>query len=1165
MINVIANCSQVYAATFTDEEKAIRETADAYFYRGENAQYSGPRRAYGIAPEEATSQHKIYSVCINLAYIVYEQAFGIKLPYTNKHLMSYAKTYYDSKNIKTNDVIEYWEKSTKNNKKIYIDNQGNTKKIDLSTSKGIEKYKKELLNKIQIGDILCWLNSSKEGHTVIVYDFVYNKKGERTDAIIRESVHNYSSTGLTKLPDDLNFATVKNNKYNIKEGTFSERYLLQSYTERTESKPKATYFENVKGATYFTIVRPLPKDKTGNYTGKYYESTYEKDTSSLFGYKYTRKAKTYQVSDVTLQRIKYNKIYIEKTVDKFNNSVVTPGDKLTYTIIVKNNSDKAYGAFEIVENIPEGVTLDIDEEDAKNATKSNNTLTWKIGNGELTKGKTIIKKYTVTVNQNVTLGIKIKSTGTVAGIPSSTVTNIVSNNLTTAQKKIIIEKTESNIKGTIQGEKLISKIYKDSFEIDLQLNKLKLTELINIDATLLALRKTNPFYDIVLKNYYGALSNSDLKTWTGGTNHNKRSARADTIYDENFQTGDILIYTNQQTKAKAHEAEKGTYYFIYVKKMQINGKEYNGFIGKTSDGIKNIERNYKDLQTLLGKDYFVVLRPSLLMATKVQLDKSKLTLDMGKTATLNVTITPSNALDKGVVWNSSKSSVATVDKNGKVTAVGEGTAIITATTKDGSKTASCTVTVKVASVATSEKVAVTKVKLNKTKTTLTIGENETLVATVEPSNASDKSVTWSSNKTNVATVDKNGKVIAVGEGTAIITVTTKDGSKIASCTVTVKVKEASAASSEKVAVTKVRLNKTKTALAIGENEILVATVEPSNVSDKRVTWSSNQPNVATVDKITGKVTAVGVGTATITVTTEDENKMAQCTITIKEIESKTGDLGGDSTATTEIYEIEVMNTGMGKITPQTTKITKGENITFTIRPNEGYEIKDVLVDGKSVGKKSVYIFSKVDSNHSITAEYMKQNNNLTDEKIGLEKWNNPFKDVEKKDWYYNAVEYAVENKLFNGMTKTEFGPNISMTRGMLVTVLYRMNGTNEMGSSMFSDVANNLYYTNAIAWASKNEIVKGIGNKQFAPDRSITREELATIIVRYIQKFGIEVEGNTVTQAYTDENEIASYAKENVKIMQEKGLMTGKNNNQFDPKGQATRAEVATLMMRLAL
>ena len=168
-------------------------------------------------------------------------------------------------------------------------------------------------------------------------------------------------------------------------------------------------------------------------------------------------------------------------------------------------------------------------------------------------------------------------------------------------------------------------------------------------------------------------------------------------------------------------------------------------------------------------------------------------------------------------------------------------------------------------------IPVESVTLNKSATTLIVGSTETLVATITPSNATNKNVTWSSSDTSVATVDSTGKVTGVNTGTATITVMTEDGSKIGSCTVTVV-----------VPVTGVTLNESSITLNTGKATTgqLTATIAPSNATNKNVSWNSSNTSVATVDS-TGKITAVGVGTATITVTTSDGNKTANCNVTVE--------------------------------------------------------------------------------------------------------------------------------------------------------------------------------------------------------------------------------------------------------------------------------------------
>ncbi len=260
--------------------------------------------------------------------------------------------------------------------------------------------------------------------------------------------------------------------------------------------------------------------------------------------------------------------------------------------------------------------------------------------------------------------------------------------------------------------------------------------------------------------------------------------------------------------------------------------------------------------------------------SSLSLSDSSISLDEGASKTLKASYSPSSAA-VALNWSSSDKKVATVDDNGKVTALKAGTTTITAKDQFSGKSASCTVTVK------STNVAVSSVKLNSSSKTLTkAGETYQLKATVSPDNATNKNVTWSSSKESVATVNSSGLVTAKANGSATITAKTKDGGKTATCKITVKIDTT-------VSVTGVTLDKSAASLTVGESVTLKATVSPSNATKKDVSWSSSNSGVATVDS-SGKVTAVAPGTAKITVTTNDGSKKATCDITVSEADD-TGD------------------------------------------------------------------------------------------------------------------------------------------------------------------------------------------------------------------------------------------------------------------------------------
>jgi len=258
---------------------------------------------------------------------------------------------------------------------------------------------------------------------------------------------------------------------------------------------------------------------------------------------------------------------------------------------------------------------------------------------------------------------------------------------------------------------------------------------------------------------------------------------------------------------------------------------------------------------------------SSIAVTGISLDKTSLSLAATSTpVTLVATISPINATTKDIAWLSSNTKVATVSSTGVVSVQGIGTATITVTTTDGTKTASCNVTVSA--------INVTKITLDQTSLTLTLTSTPVaLTPTISPADASDKSVKWTSSDLTIATV-ANGVVSAAGIGTATITATTNDGSGIsATCLVTVS----------SIAVKGVTLDQTSLSATVTSNPVtLIATINPTDATDKTVAWASSNPNVAIVSP-SGVVSFKGIGSATITVTTTDGLKTATCNVTVNSI------------------------------------------------------------------------------------------------------------------------------------------------------------------------------------------------------------------------------------------------------------------------------------------
>lgn len=173
----------------------------------------------------------------------------------------------------------------------------------------------------------------------------------------------------------------------------------------------------------------------------------------------------------------------------------------------------------------------------------------------------------------------------------------------------------------------------------------------------------------------------------------------------------------------------------------------------------------------------------------------------------------------------------------------------------------------------------------------------------------------------------------------------------------------------------------------------------------------------------------------------------------------------------------------------------------------------------------------------------------------------PFDDVNENDWFYNAVKYTYCNKIMSGLNGNTFSPNTKVTRGMLVTILYNLEGHPRItGTSKFADVQNkNIYFYNAVVWASNNNVVSGYANGKFGPDDNITREQLATILYNYCRYKGKYKTVHADYSKFTDNNKISDFAKWGMNWAVGNQIVNG-SNGKLNPQGTATRAEAAAMI-----
>ena len=343
----------------------------------------------------------------------------------------------------------------------------------------------------------------------------------------------------------------------------------------------------------------------------------------------------------------------------------------------------------------------------------------------------------------------------------------------------------------------------------------------------------------------------------------------------------------------------------------------------------------------------------------------------------------------------------------------------------------------------------------------------------------------------------------------------------------------------------VTLNRSNLSLTAGGNAWLRAAVQPDNAANQSVTWASSDPSVATVDQ-NGVVTAVAPGAATITVTTVDGGFTAICTVTVRP----------DIPPANPNYRITLEATQGGTVTADPTAAKAGATVTLTPVPDRGYQVGSVAVTDRF--GEAVAVTENADGTYTFTMPNGQVTVTVTFAEAPL-----PFPDVAEGDWFYDAVRYAYETGLMDGVGDNLFAPNSETTRAQLVTILYRLEGEPEVsGTSGFTDVEADTWYTDAVAWAAANGIVNGVSETEFAPGTDITREQLATILFRYAEAKGYDVSARADLSAYPDADQIQSYAAESVAWAVAEGLIQGFEDNTLRPAGNATRAQIATILMR---
>lgn len=301
--------------------------------------------------------------------------------------------------------------------------------------------------------------------------------------------------------------------------------------------------------------------------------------------------------------------------------------------------------------------------------------------------------------------------------------------------------------------------------------------------------------------------------------------------------------------------------------------------------------------------------------------------------------------------------------------------------------------------------------------------------------------------------------------------------------------------------------------------------------------------------------------ANVTVGSNCTKEVKNDTIVVTYTKPSSGSSGGSSSGKTT-YKVTTSAVNNGGVNASPSNAEKGATITLTLSPDKGYKLDKLTVtdgSGKTVStvKKSdtVYTFTMPASAVTVGVSYAKADETPS---------KTTFNDVSANDWFASAVDYVTGKGMMNGTADNTFSPKANTTRGMVVTVLYRLENQPSTSVASFTDVASGAYYANAVAWANANGIVSGYGSGKFGPNDKVTREQLAAILYRYAQykKYDVSVGEDTNILSYDDAQSISSYAIPAIQWACGAGVVTGKSGSKLDPKGNATRAEVAAMLMR---
>ena len=628
----------------------------------------------------------------------------------------------------------------------------------------------------------------------------------------------------------------------------------------------------------------------------------------------------------------------------------------------------------------------------------------------------------------------------------------------------------------------------------------------------------------------------------------------------------------------------------------------------------------------------------------ISLDRSALTLVSGGSTALTATVSPSNA-DQTVTWTSSDEAVATVAQDGTVTAVAAGEAIITASA--GAYRASCTVTVTGADVDVLPSTEPTETEdqlpdglndevkeaVNEAAGTVNAdsalsqaaqeqagqladsAEKDELLQKGQSELGSEEIVLYTQTYLQVTTVDaltgtdgsinsvtldispkgqvvastastagdiNQGNSVVVKEipqedlnitGTAHVTLTLPDD--FASKTIYIKHQASNGRTYFYTAEADEGANLTfSTRHGFSPFTFSLTNEAAAQVGD--VGYADLQDAIdAVADGGTITVMKDGLGTVTIQGSKTFTLVKGEDVDTLPTLVAASGyrltDHGngsytisrrssGGGSSGSATYTVSVDSSRHGDVTVSPKSASKGTTVTITVKPDDGYELDELTVTDKD--GDSIKLKDKGDGRFTFTMPASKVTVEAVFTALEQEEEQPLFSDVAEDDWYYDAVAYVAENGIMSGTDGSRFSPNGTLTRAMLSQILYAMEDKPAVsGAATFSDVAAGAWYADAVNWTAAQGIVAGMGENSFAPDAPVTREQLSLILYGYARYKGYDTSASVSLSGYADRDSVAVWAADSMGWAVSEGLISGRPGGYLDPAGTATRAEVAQILM----